>query len=196
MVIQVWSGEKPALPRRALLGCSVMMGIAGLLAADMTHRRGGDALGSRYSPREWQISFQAPRRFGSPRAALMQRGQALMFGGRMRDRTRSFLAVYQLSAPAPPSAEAVCDAVLRSHAGSEDDDGASRRHRRTDVTLGPLKAVEIRDEGLSIVVRGAIGDHGEAYAICLGLDHQPIDVDTQAYRLFEATCASVERKPH
>jgi hypothetical protein len=64
------------------------------------------------------------------------------------------------------------------------------RLTRLDTRLGPFRAVEIQDPLLGVVVRAAEVGGAGTYAVSLAVEGP--EIDTENYRVFDLTCASVE----
>ena len=189
MVIEVYSIQKPVVPRRALVASILLLLLASFLAVAMTWARGGDALGSRLEPEGWSISFRPPRRF-SGEFGLSGLGPAYQFYGSTKPEGVAILVVYRLEDTTPGSAREVCEQVLSAHIGLAMPPVGTARFAWFDRKLGPLDAVEVWEPLMDVLVRAVALEPGDAYALSIGVRGGRISPDT--YRLFDQICASIE----
>ncbi len=187
MVIRVHTSEKPAIFRRAWFASGLLLAISSVLAWAMVRGRSGEVLGPRIEPAGWSISFRPPRAF--PTGAFGP--TEYHFYGQTAGGFRPVLAVFRLEDAVLGDAATVCERVLRAY--SRQPLSAVRLSRLTwhDRKLGPFEAAEIWDPQLGIVVRAAVLENREGYAIFL---HVPGEIDPRSYRLFDSTCSSTERQ--
>ncbi len=190
MVVEVYTGHKPALVNRTWLSTVAMLIIASGLAASMTWQRSGRLLADRIVPAGWGISFRPPRDFESvsrdgsdPPAAVRYR----LVGAHG---AAAELAVWQIHAPAGVNATRVCDVILRQIDVSWLRSFFSPPPTRAEAELGGRRAVEILDPATQTAVRAIVLDSGVAYAVSLRVEGAAMDKGV--YRLFDLTCRSVE----
>lgn len=187
MVIQVHTREKPAISRRAWFASILLLATASVLAWAMALSRSGEVLGRRIEPAGWSISFRPPRAF--PTGAF---GPAeYHFSGQTPGGNPALLSVFRLEEAVVGDGLTVCERVLSAH--PRPPLPAVRLSRLTwyDRKLGPFEAVEIWDPQLGIVVRAAVLENREGYAISL---RAPGAIDPHSYRLFDSTCSSTEHQ--
>ena len=194
MVVEVYASGKPAIPRRALFASIFLLVAASALAAAMAWHRSGELLARGIEPPGWSISFRPPRRFHSGQFGSTKLGSAFLCHGRTRAGAPAALAVYHLEGAVVGGAQAVCERVLRAHAGLPLPTAGMTHLTRFDKKLGRLDAAEIRDEQLGVVVRAVVLDSDDAYAVSLSVDGA--DISEDVYRLFDLTCSSIEYRTH
>jgi len=189
MLIEVYSGEKPAIGRRAWLAAIVLFALVAGLAAQMTWRKSQAGLAPRITPPGWSVSFCPPEHFPESEFGPTVLGPAFRFRGRSTGGTIAQLVVFRVDGWGAQDALEVCAMVLNAFSSGSLLHSMSTRVTRLDRKLGPLDAVEVTDSEAGVVVRAAVLDSGEAYAVLLGVDGPP--VDARAYREYELTCDSV-----
>ena len=189
MAIQVYSIEKPAVQRRALIASILLLLLASCLAAAMTWARSSDAPGPRVEPEGWSISFRPPRRFNGT-FGLTTLGPAYQFDGSARPEGVAILVVYRLGRRSADGARDVCERVLGAHFGPNLHPVGTARFAWFDRRLGPLDAVEIWEPLMDVLVRAAVPERGDAYALSVAVRGGRISPET--YRLFDQTCRSIE----
>ncbi len=191
MAIQVYTSEKPAVSRRAWLASILLLAITSVLAWAMTQSRSGEVLGRRIEPAGWSISFRPPRAFPTGAFGPTELGVAYRFSGRTPGGDPALLSVLRLEGAGVGDGLTVCERVLGTLPQPPVPIVHLSRLTRHDRKLGPFEAVEIWDPQAGIVVRAAMINSREGYAISL---HAPGDIDQRSYRLFDATCSSIEHQ--
>lgn len=189
MAIQVYSIERPAVPRRALIASILLLLLASCLAAAMTWARSSDAPGSRIEPEGWSMSFRPPRRFDGT-FGLTTLGPAYQFDGSARPEGVAILVVYRLEGTSAHGARDVCECVLGAHFGLGITPVERAHFAWFDRKLGPLDAVEVWEPVTDVLVRAVVLEHGDAYALSVAVRGGRISPET--YRLFDQTCSSIE----
>ncbi len=190
MVLQVYNAEKPAYPRRALIGAALLLTAACALAASMTYQRASNVLGPRLSPADWPISFQPPRLFEGPERGVTPLGPTYVFGGPTRGGDHALLIVYRLSKSLTKDSSDAGRLVLGSPLWQVHTAEELARLPAQHRTLGPLDAIDLSDPARSVAIRAARIDTGEAYVFALRVGTGRLDARTA--RLFDQICDSVE----
>ena len=197
MLIEVYGSEKPAKPRRALLASILLLAGTCALSAAMTWERSGGSLRAPIRPEGWDISFRVPTRFQPGEPVRTRLGPAYPFFGRAADGRAMVLAVRRLANEDDQTPSELCKAVMRQQrpfARSLVEAVLGDTETISAKSLGPLPGAEIVDPSQATVVRAAVHYNGRGYAVSLSVEAWPID--SRLYRLFEATCASVEPEPY
>lgn len=189
MVIALYGGEKPAVPRRTWVASVLLLVLTSALAWAMTKSRSGETLGPRLEPTGWSISFRPPRRFPVGEFGPTKLGTAYRFYRRTPEGGLAVLAVFRLEGTGISDARVVCERVLSAHTRLPTLMISASRLTRFDRKLGPLDAVEIWDPQLAVVVRAAVLAGREAYAVSLRVEGR---IDQCSYSLFQLICASGE----
>jgi len=192
--MEVYTGEKPAIGRRAWLAAVLLMVIVTTLAGGMTWRRSEDSLAARVTPAGWSISFCPPRRFQESELGPTMLGSAFRFRGWSAGGAAALLAVHRLDRWRVQDSLAACDLVLSAHVAPTLPDSMTTRETQFNKKLGPFEAVEVHDPFIGVVVRAAVLENGEAYAVSLGVDG-PV-IDDRSYRAFDLTCGSIMYHEH
>lgn len=191
MAIQVYTGEKPAVSRRAWFASILLLAITSILAWAMTLSRSGEVLGRRIEPAGWSISFRPPRAFPTGAFGPTELGVAYRFSGQTPSGDLALLSVFRLEGAIAGDGLTVCERVLRAHSRQRLPIVHLSRLTRYDRKLGPFEAVEVWDPQLGIVVRAAVLKNRVGFAISF---RAPGDIDPRSYRLFDATCSSIENQ--
>jgi hypothetical protein len=191
MAIQVYTSEKPAISRRAWFASILLLSVTSVLAWAMTRSRSGEVLGRRIEPAGWSISFRPPRALPTGAFGPTEFGVAYRFYGQTPHGDPVLLSVFRLEGAVVGDSLTVCERVLRAHPRPPLPIVHLSRLTRYDRKLGPFEAVEIWDPQLGIVVRAAVLNSREVYAISL---RAPGYIDPRSYRLFDSMCSSIEHR--
>ena len=192
MSIEVFVSERPAVRRHTWAASVLTLGVSVTLAAVMVWQRSGDLLAPRIEPHGWSVSFRPPRRARDPEFGTTILGPAYRFRGWSAAGRGVLLVVQRLEGWSVEDPLAACDLILRAYAAPVLAAGLPTRAVSFEKKLGPLEAVEVDDPALGVVVRAAMLDNGEAYAVSLAVDGPARD--ERWYGLFESTCESVRRQ--
>ena len=192
VVIQVYTSTKPAVPHRAWLAAALLLLLTGGLAWIMTTQRRAGVPLPRFEPPGWSISFQPPSLFRRGRILLTPIGPAYRFVAYSTTRAPLLLTIMRVGLEPTDDPVVICERVLRTFFTLADGwRSASGLIDRTKM-LGPLDAVELWDPNLSrrlsVIVRAATLDDGDAYAVSLAVEGE---ISADLYELFDETCRSI-----
>jgi hypothetical protein len=194
MSIEVYVGTRPTISRRAWLVSILLLTVSVALAATMTWRRSDDPLAARIRPVGWSISFRPPRRFQESEFGATVLGSVFRFRGWSTTGAAALLAVHRLDRWPVADPLAACELVLSAYIVPRLPDSMTTRFTRFDTKFGPFDAVEIHDPLLGVIVRAAVFEDGEVYAISLGVDGPMIE--DRSYRAFDLACRSIIHHEH
>ena len=190
MLITVHSQEKPAVDKRAVISAVLLLVFVTGLAAWMTWRRSAGQASPVIAPSEWSISFRPPR--GAPTAPL-RFGEGIGMRFRTASGATATMTVQRLAAETEPELRSACEHVLRMHFHP-------LPHRTTmlpmiwnDKKIGTHDAVEVWDPNTNALVRAALAESKEIYAVFFVVQGGPIDSD--AYAVFQKLCQSITDRP-
>ena len=190
MVVEVYTGSKPAKPRRALLAALLLLAAACVAAWTMSANRSGGVLPTRLKPPGWAISFQRPARFREGKPLLTPLRSAYPFFALTPERVPVFIAIHRMELARGTDPRTACDRILRADLGPRVSFLDTTTLTWFDKKLGSLDAVEVWNPLIeSIVIRGTVLPSGETYAVSLRTDGR---IPPELYRVFERTCASIE----
>ena len=190
MTVEVYSGIRPVHPHRAFWAAvSLLLGV-GTLAAGMAWQRSHQVLGDRIQPRDWDISFRPPRRFGTDLPFHEPNAGLYRFIGRTRRGAPALLDVWRLDETHGNNAKSMAEAMLADYALIQSRDPRLLDVEQSAQPIGSLTGVEIRDRQLAAVIRVATVESGVAYGLSLYVRGGPLDDHT--YQAFDLTCRSVE----
>lgn len=191
MVLQVYTSQKPALPRRAMIGSIALLVSACLLAATLTNRRTESLVDEPVKPPDWSITFRPPRLFQFMEQDQVKLGSIFVFSGKTRNGSQALLFAYQISPPMRADAADVCRTVLNETLWQEHRSQQRQTPEAIEELLGDLGAMQISDPTRGVIVRATIVSKNEAYAIALQV--HPGMLDSWAVDLFDQVCDSVQR---
>jgi hypothetical protein len=192
MVVEVYTGSKPAEPRRALIAALLLLAAACVVAWTMAAGRSGGALAPRIKPPGWAISFQRPARFRVGEFVPTPLGSVYRFIAFTPQRVPVLLAIHRMTLAPGTDPRTACDRVLRAYLGPRVSLWSPPAFTWFDKKLGSLSAVEVWDPLVeSIVIRGTVLPSGEAYAVILSVRGR---IQPELYRVFDRTCASIEHE--
>lgn len=192
MVIEVYSGAKPARASRAWLASIALLMVASGLAASMTWRRSSRLLATRVEPAGWEITFQPPRPFESTGRGTSGPAEAYRYRLSGEGGASAQLAVWRLHASEGVTAAGVCELILQQAEVSWLRSLLGPPPTRFEDTIGNRTAIEIQDPATQMAVRAVVLESGVAYAVSLRV--QGAAIDEGVYRFFDLTCRSVEFK--
>ena len=190
MVVEVYSGAKPARPHRAWLSSLALLVIVSGLAGAMTWQRTGRLLAGRTEPAGWEISFCPPRVFEPEERKSSQVSTVYPYRLSGERGASAELAVWRLNLEEDVTMIRVCDLILQQNRPSWLRTLFGPPPTRTEGRVGDRVAVEVQDMATQTVVRSVVLETGVAYALSLRVEGAAIDEGV--YRLFDLMCRSVE----
>jgi len=185
--IEVYQQTKAARPGRALLITALLLLAAIGLAARMTWARGGDALGRRVDLPEAECSLALPEGFvAGPVVKADEWSIQTVDGGASRWAPCSFAVWRAGPNPLADSRKEIISVFERLVSNTPHIDAAGIA-TRSDVQIGPYRAIELLDPAAGVVVR-LIKTPDGWLAVTFSSD-APIH---EWYATFDAVCYSVQ----
>jgi hypothetical protein len=188
MEIEVLSVRKASVAWRGWLATILLLLGVSVPAWWLSWARAGELQRTRVHPAGWSISFSPPNRFDGGEG-LEGRDAHLFVYQRVLDVGFAELRVQRFEdASDPRGALELCERVVRPHSSLI---LAMMGPRPVAVArrLGGSDGIEVRHEALQMVVRAAVTEGAEGYAVSLRVEGSPIDEGL--YRAFDAVCDSV-----
>jgi len=202
MLVEVHSTVKPASPARAWATASLLLIVAGSLAASLTRSGSGHGLlGDRIEPQGWDITFHPPAMFQEADSPPEHFSSTYRFQHVRHEGDLVELVFWRVRAERGATPLTVCRDVLDS-AESWLTILFGPRRARTEAPIGNRKGLEVQNPAIPMVVRALVLDHGWAYAVSLraqrsaDVDGPRAQIDESLYRLFDLTCRAVRFKTH
>jgi len=186
MVIAVHNVSKPALGRRALWVTLLLLLLAMALAFQMSITR------SRISPVDWGISFTAPH--GFVRSIASRPSRIIPFVSASTSGPKVTIILWQLGDLGESDPTKIYAMIFKQLESSPQKAVLSdQRTRLTRKMFGPLEGTEqINPRGTSMV-RSAIFNRREIYAISLTVAGGA-PINKKLYDIFDNLCLSVESR--
>lgn len=191
MVLAVYSSSKPAIRYRATLLSMALFAAACSLAFGLTWVRQNAPLGPPFVPKGWGVSIRLPRTFGPTRGYTGRTRDGIEFVGRSEADAGTVIAIHRVELRRGETVEDACRSV------TDDDNGLLSLIRlfnppamdRSNVKIGDVSGVEMRDAESGAVVRGVLTEPRRAF--CVSLQTTCGAPTEELYALFDASCASV-----
>jgi hypothetical protein len=192
MPVEVYSTVKPASPARAWATASLLLIVAGSLAASLTRSGSGHGvLGRRIEPQGWDITFHPPAMFQETDSSPERFSATYRFQHVRREGDSVELVFWRFRAESGATAWTVCRDVLNSAEPWLTILFRSRR-TRTEAPIGDRDGLEVHNPAIPMIVRALVLENGWAYAVSIRVRGAPFD--EPLYRLFDLTCRAVRFK--
>lgn len=188
MEIEVLSAQKAGVAWRGWAATLLLLAVASVPAWWLSRSRAGELQKSRVHPAGWSVSFSPPNRFEGGEG-LEERDARVFVYQRALDVGFAEVRVQRFDdANDSRGGLELCERVLRPH-NSLILAVVGPRPVAVARRLGGWDGVEVRHDALRMVVRSAVTEGAEGYAVSLRVDGSPIDEGL--YRAFDAVCDSV-----
>jgi len=162
--------------------------VASVPAVWLSQSRAGELRRTRIHPPGWGVSFFPPNRFEA-RVEVSDREVRVFSFRRALDVGFAEIRVERFDDPDPSrGAIELCERVLRPH-NSLLVAVLGPKPQALPKQLGGWDGVEVNHPSLGMVVRAAVIDNAEGYAVSLRVEDGSID--DAMYHTFEAVCESV-----
>ncbi len=192
MPVEVYSTVKPASRVRAWATASLLLIVAGSLAASLTRSGSGHGvLGDRIEPQGWDITFHPPAMFQEADSSPEHFSSTYRFQHVRREGGSVELIFWRVRAESGATPLTVCRDVLDS-AESWLTILFGPRRTRTEAPIGDRDGLEVHNPAIPMIVRALVLENGWAYAVSIRLRGAPFD--EPLYRLFDLTCRAVRFK--
>jgi hypothetical protein len=194
MPVEVYSTVKPASRVRAWATASLLLIVAGSLAASLTRSGSGHGVfGDRIEPQEWDITFHPPAMFQQVDSSPDHFSSTYRFQHVRREGDSVELVFWRVRAQSGATPLTVCRDVLDSPEPWLSILFRPRR-TRTEAPIGDRNGLEVHNPAIPMVVRALVLENGWAYAVSIRVRGAPFD--EPLYRLFDLTCRAVRFKTH
>lgn len=188
MEVQVHSSQQSGVAWRGWAATLLLLLVASAPAWWLSWSRAGELQKTRLRPTGWSISFSPPNRFEGGKGLEGHDAKVFVFQ-RPLDVGFAEVGVHRfVDVTDPRGALELCERVLRPHS-SILMSFLGAKAVATARRLGGTDGVEVRHDGLALVVRAAVTENGEGYAVSLRVEGGPLD--PELYRAFDAVCDSI-----
>lgn len=188
MEIEVLSAQKARVAWRGWAATLVLLAFVSVPAWWLSWSRAGELQRTRVHPTGWSISFAPPNRFEGGEGLKGHDARVFVYQ-RPLDVGFAEIRVQRFDdANDPRGALELCERVILPYSNLFLA-VVGPRPVMVARRLGGWDGIEIRHEALRMVVRSAVTEGSEGYAVSLRVEGSPIDEGL--YRAFDAVCDSV-----
>lgn len=191
MDIEVHSFSREISQRRSIVTAAFLLVICCGLGWGMSWRRANDPLAPVLTPSEWKVRFSVPRGFETGEEQRTRQTSALPFYGKTAGGVNVYCILWRGRMQAGIDLEMTAKGVLEDIGKGVNWFGEARTNPATSAPMGKQDGLELLGVAESAVIR-IIEIESEAYAVLFATQRGKLDSD--AMRLFDLTCRSMEMR--